>query len=106
MSKLDKIQAIKNAVNDDKVTFYFLPNARLKDLILQNTHPIVQELPQDMKVVFLENKGIAITNDMVLTFIDGTIDKNNKFILDNGEIRVVDNNDIRLSGFDLKTKGA
>ncbi|MAG24396.1 hypothetical protein CMI47_02355 [Candidatus Pacearchaeota archaeon] len=106
MSVSDKIQAMKNAVSDDSVTFYFLPSARLKDFILQNTHPIVKELPQELKVVFLENKGIAIANDMVLTFIDGTIDANNKFILDNGEIRVIDNNDIRLSGFDLNQKGA
>lgn len=100
----DKIQQIKNAVQDDKVMFYFIPSQRLKDIILQNAHPIIQDLPQDLKIIFLENKGIALTNDMVLNFIEGSLDTNNKFILDNGEIRVVDNNHIRLTSSDLKIK--
>jgi len=104
MSVLDQIQQIKNSIQDDKVVFYFLPSERLKDLILQNVHPIIQDLPQDLKIIFLENKGIAITNDMALSFIDGSIDKSNKFILENGEIRVVDNNHIRLTSSDLKIK--
>jgi len=105
MSNSDKIQRIRNAVKDNKVEFYFIPSARLKDLILQNTHQVIQKLPQDLKVIFLQSQGVSITNDMVMDFIDGTIDNNNKFILDNGEIRVVDNNDLRLSIADLKVKG-
>ena len=92
----DQIQQIRNAVKDDKVVFYFVPSQMLKDLILQNTHPIIQDLPQDLKIIFLEN--------MVVSFIEGSLDTNNKFILDNGEIRVVDNNHIRLTGSDLKIK--
>ena len=104
MSILDQIQQIRNAVKDDKVIFYFIPSQRLKDLILQNTHPIIQDLPQDLKIIFLEHKGVALTNDMVLNFVEGSLDTNNKFILDNGEIRVVDNNHIRLTGSDLKNQ--
>ncbi|MAG25682.1 hypothetical protein CMI47_08905 [Candidatus Pacearchaeota archaeon] len=105
MSNSDKLKRIRNAIKDEKVEFYFIPSARLKDLILQNSHPIIQKLPQDLKVVFLQSKAVAITNDMVMNFIDETIDDNNKFILDNGEIRVVDNNDLRLSASDLRAKG-
>jgi len=105
MSNSDILQRIRNAVKDENVEFYFIPNARLKDLILQNSHPVIQELPQDIKVIFLQSQGIAISNNMVMGFIDGTIDNNNKFVLDNGEIRVVDNNDLRLSAADLRIKG-
>jgi len=98
------VQKIRNAINSYDVEFYFLPNERLKDLILQNIHPIIKELPQEKKVTFLEGKGISIAKDMVLKFIDGSIDKNNKFILDNGEIRVMNNSDLRLSVADLRAK--
>ena len=105
MSSLDKAQMVRNAIIDGKVVFYFLPSARLKDLILQDKHPVVKSLPQKLRVLFLENKGIAISNDMVLKFVDGSIDENNKFVLNNGEIRAIDNNHIRLSGSDLIVGG-
>ncbi|MAH42652.1 hypothetical protein CL614_02905 [archaeon] len=101
----DKIKKIKNAINNEDVEFYFLPNTRLKDLIMQNSHPIIQELPQNMKLTFLEGKGISIANDMVLKFIEGNLDKKNKLILDNGEIRVINNSDLKISVADLRVKG-
>jgi hypothetical protein len=101
----DKIQKIRNAINNEGVEFYFLPNTRLKDLIMQNSHPIIQELPQKMKLTFLEGKGVSITNDMVLKFIEGNLDKKNKLILDNGEIRVINNSDLKISVADLRVKG-
>lgn len=101
----DRVQKIRNAINSDDVEFYFLPNARLKDTILQNVHPIIKELPQENKVTFLEGKGMYISKDMVLKFIDGSIDKKNKFILESGEIRVINNSDLRLSVADLRAKG-
>lgn len=75
----------------DKVEFYFVPSAELRNRIARGGDPIIDELPPLAKKVFLElqyGQGIALYTPMVLKYIEGTLGKKNSYIFDMGEIRV------------------
>jgi len=81
----------------DEVEFYFLPSQELKRRIVTGGDPVIDKLPTLAKKVFLEleyGKGIALYTPMVLKYIDGTLDKNNSYIFDLGEIRIRNDNEL------------
>jgi len=81
----------------DEVEFFFLPSAELKNRIVRGGDPIIDALPSMAKRIFLElpdGKGIALYTPMVIKYIDGTLDKNNSYIFDLGEIRVRNANEL------------
>lgn len=83
----------------EEVEFYFLPSAELKRRIVRGGDPIIDKLPTLAKKIFLEleqYKGIALYTPMVLKYIDGTLDRNNSYIFDLGEIRIRNENELMI----------
>ena len=99
MNKLTKedVKKLKENLVHRDVTFFFIPSAKLCDMIIKNEHPLIQKLPKEYKAMFLEDKisgkrsAPLIQSEMVVKYLEGTLDESNKFILDNGEIRTIDN---------------
>lgn len=88
----EQILRLRNAVLDPKSLFCFIPFASLRDRIAAGSDEVINSLPQNIKEVFLSmpnGAGLAITNDMVMRYLDDTIDEKNKKILDQGEIRII-----------------
>lgn len=81
-------QKTYNAINDPNVTFFILPTPQLLNLIEKNEHPYIKLLPDKIKSNFLQGYGISITSDMVINFLNGSLDEKNTFLLKTGEIRV------------------
>ena len=81
-----------NAIKDSKVEFCFVPSSKLKELVTQNDHPYIKSLPEHMKIAILsvtEGNAIGpIDNQMVLKYLQGTLDARQKFILDHSDVRV------------------
>ncbi len=73
--------------------FYFVPTPRLIELVSKGEHPKVKTLPDFIKIMFLNNPPdpVSISSILVLKYINGSIDENNKFLFDNGVLRVIDN---------------
>ena len=84
---------------EDEVEFFFLPSAELKNKIARGGDPILDKLPPLAKKCLLEvpyGKGLALYRPMVIKYIDGTLDKDNSYIFDMGEIRVQNANELMI----------
>jgi hypothetical protein len=100
----EELQRFKKAIQDEKVQFYFVPNSILKEKVIKGDDPIISQLPKNMKeaVLLCENgNGIYTSSKLVLSFLNNTIDENNKYFLSLGEIRVVGVGDMKISS-DIK----
>lgn len=92
---------------ENEVEFYFVPSAKLKQLIIQGGDPIVDKLPQLSRKCILElpdGKGLPQYTPMVLKYLDGTLDDNNKYILDMGELRVQNEGELMLKALNKSNK--
>lgn len=93
------LMKLKQLGIDNEVEFYFVPSAELKNRIVRGGDPIIDKLPKLAKSIILElpfDKGIALYTPMVLKYIEGSLDKNNSYIFDLGEIRVRNENELMI----------
>ena len=84
---------------ENEVEFYFIPSNELKNRMVRGGDPIIDKLPALARKIFLElppGKGIALYFPMVLKYIEGTLDRDNSYIFDLGEIRVRNENELMI----------
>jgi hypothetical protein len=81
-------EKIKKAILDKEVLFFVLPSPKLIEMIVVGSNDIVNSLPLELKKTILLKKGIAIENQLIEKYVNGSIDVKHKFIFDNCEIRV------------------
>jgi len=91
-----QISEIKNFIRDRDIPFYFIPSAKLREMILKDEEPHIKKLNKNLKVGFLEGKPYLFHQDLIIKYLEGTIDENHKFLFDNGEIRVLGNDNIKI----------
>lgn len=99
MTKLTKedIGRLKSVLAHRDIAFFLVPSAKLCEMIIKDEHPLIKKLPNSYKAMFLEDKitgkqsAPLIQSEMVIQYLEGTLDEANKFILDLGEIRTIDN---------------
>lgn len=99
----DKLPELKKILWDKDASIFFIPSAKLREIVLKGVEPKIQGLPDAMKSLILEGKGLAIQKRLVYELLAGTLDKKNEFILSHGEIRVVQDNKTILN-FDKNIK--
>jgi len=87
-----KLTELHRVLWDKNISLFFIPSAKLKEVVLRGIDPKIQGLPDGMKTLILEGKGVAIQKRLVYELLSGTLDEKNSFILNNGEIRVTQNN--------------
>jgi hypothetical protein len=87
----EQLSILKSRLTQRDIPFKFTPSGRLSELILKNEHPNVKSLPIAYKALFLKGEPVVIQSQMIIDYIEGTLDKKNKWLLDNGEITCVDN---------------
>jgi hypothetical protein len=92
----EQVLAFKRKIQGKKIPFIFVPSSSLCELVIKDEHPYIKCLPQLYKKAFMEKNAIAINPDIVIKYLDKKLDERNTFILDRGEIRVVED------GFKIK----
>ncbi len=80
----EKIEAKKYAMNG--ANFMFIPYNSLCEKIVQND-PRTIDINSDLKIYILEGP-IRIDPEMIIKYCDGTLSKNNTWLLDQGDIKV------------------
>ena len=80
---------LKNAIMDSRCIFFVLPTVALKEKIVKASDEKINQLPSELKTLFLEDKGFYVENDMISKFVDGSLDEKNKYLLSMCDIRVV-----------------
>lgn len=88
----EKLVKIKNIIFNDKVTIYFIPSPYLREQVSSGKNPLLKNMPDIFKAMIIGGKGIVIQKMMVYKWLTGKLDKNNAFVLSNGELRVTDDN--------------
>ena len=88
--KNDLKQRLKHIILTKQPECVFVASPHLQELLVKNEHPHIKAMPLHFKEVIL-NGPFRIKNTMVIDYIDGTLEAKNKFILDNGDIRISDN---------------
>ncbi len=68
--------------------FMFIPSHDLKNMIAKG-HPMAKGINQVMTAILLMGKPIRLDSNMVVKYCMGTLDRNNKWLFDNGDIKVV-----------------
>lgn len=97
----DTVQRFRNAIKDEKAIFIFVPSAILKEKLTNKSDPLLNELPDSMVGHLLScpyGSGIATDTEMILKYLDGTLDKNNSYLFSQGEIRVLGVGGMAMSG--------
>lgn len=90
-----------------EVEFYFVPSARLKELITQGGDPIIDKLPFLARKCILElqhGQGMAIYTPTVLKYLEGTLDANNTYLFDMGDMRVQNEGQLLLKALNQSQK--
>jgi len=93
----ENIPKLKSLLFNNSISFFFVPSVKLKELVIQNKHPIAKKVPNGMKELILGGKPFAIQKRMVYELLTGQLDKDNSFILKNGDIRVLEGNESLLN---------
>ena len=88
---------IREILLDDNVRTWFIATSQLKNLILRGD-PSVTKIPEFFKTPLLEGKGLLIQKRLVLSYLNGTLDKDNSFVFDNGEIMITNQNETSGDG--------
>jgi len=87
-----RLPEIRKIIFDEKVTIYFVPSAKLKQLVEKGGHHLLKDMPDAFKAMILEGNGVLIQKLMVYNWLRGELDKKNSFILSNGELKVTNDN--------------
>lgn len=93
---IEKVRKILKEDTKGKTTIYYQASPDLIELLVQDTHPIVKQIPKQFKEVLIKGDGLLIQKRMMLDWIDAKLDDNNAFILNNGEVRLVQDKNVKL----------
>ena len=83
------LKKIREKLKDKNIVIYFYPSVTLRQEISNGTNLLLQKMPKTFVSVLLEGKGIIIAKSMLYSYLAGTLDEKNSFILNNGEIRIL-----------------
>ena len=97
----EQINKFRQLLKDEKVTFFFYPLPELRQLTLQGTHPCVKMFPPGIVKGVLYGNTITLTKEIILQYIEKTLEEPWRFMLSKGEIRVRSDE----GGFIHKQKG-
>ena len=81
---------IKQIIMNDNVELFFVPSVELQELVTKNEHPYVKEIPDSRRAELISAHPVMIQKLLVWRWINGELDEKNSFILNNGDIRVLD----------------
>ena len=84
----EEINKTKNMIKNKDVPFYFLPSTYLREIVSKGESKYIKDLPDKIKATFLSGDGYLVHQDIILKFLEGTLDDKNSFILSNGEIKI------------------
>ncbi|MFA5600239.1 MAG: hypothetical protein WDA06_06535 [Phenylobacterium sp.] len=87
---------IKEILFRKDVKVFFVASPFLRSLLVKGDDPMIAGLAAAFKAPLIEGKGLLIQKRMVLDYIEGTLNEKNTFILNHGDIRILDD------GFNLK----
>lgn len=83
----EQVQRIRERLAHEKVNFFFIPSARLRELTVQGMHPHVQQFPKSIKTGILLGNTIALKREVVFQFLEKELGEPWSFMLSRGEIR-------------------
>ena len=86
----------RNALNDPKVTIFFVPTPYLRELVVNGVHPAVANLVAPAKADLLSGHGIATDAQTIVDFMEGTLDERFAFILRHSDIRILGAEEVLL----------
>ena len=94
----DQITKFKQVLKEEKVEFFFLPSSQLKELVVQDSHPVLKQLPEEFKKGIMFGNSVDLSSRLVMQYLEDTLKEPYKSMMAMGEIRV-------KSQFDKKTSG-
>ena len=86
LTREEKTMALQYAING--ADFMFEPTADLCNKIIQGA-PQANGINDVMTAIILQRKPIRLDSEMVIKYCSGTLDINNTWLFENGDIRVV-----------------
>ena len=95
LTEQEKQTAIQYAFNG--ATFMFLPSVKLCNTVAKDGLR-VKGINRVLKYALLQRKPLRLDSGMLIKYCNGTLDANNSWVLDQGDIKVVP------SQFETKTK--
>ena len=84
----EEVEKLRARIEKEKLTFFFVPNSQLKELTMQDTHPLVKKLPTNFKTGILLGNTITLKREIVFNYLKKKLEQPWSFLLAYGEIRV------------------
>ncbi len=89
---------VSRIIFNKEIELYFHPSPKLREIVAQGEHPFVKDLPEAVRSLLLSGEPHIIDKALVWKFLTGQIDQKNAFILNNGEIKVLNTNTTLIQG--------
>tara|TARA_Y100000310_G_C20362060_1_gene659453 strand:+ start:432 stop:764 length:333 start_codon:yes stop_codon:yes gene_type:complete len=91
-----QIEQFKKLIVADKIEFFFVPSAYLRELTSQGWHPVAKSIPKTFQKGILLGNKIVLSKRIVCDYLDNNLKNPWDFILTNGEIRVQNDQSVSL----------
>lgn len=85
-----------NLLNDPNVEMFLTPTPQLQQMI-ENNHPLLENLRAEAKAALLEGKVLPLDKNDVYKFVMGQLEPHASFLLSTGDIRVRGTPSLNLS---------
>jgi len=86
LNREERIQALQWAKNG--ATFMFMPQEKLISMIILDA-PGTKDINKVLKYTLLQKKPIRMETKTIVEYCMGTLDRNNSWVLDHGDIKVI-----------------
>ena len=79
---------INEILLDPKITVWIKPTSEFLSILAIGKDPRIKGLSTACRNILLEGNGFAVLSNMVIKWLQGTLDGKNAFVLDNVEIMI------------------
>jgi len=93
-----QLSAIKEKISREDIEFFYVPSSDIRNRLIKGDDAELNRINKDLKVIIIDGHSFRISKDMVIKYVEGTLDRMNTFMLDNGEIRVEGSPGIKFGG--------
>ena len=86
LNQQERSDALRYAYNG--ATFMFIPSEQLLNMIIADA-PETKDINKTLRIILLNKKPIRMEVETIVKYCVGTLDINNTWLLDHGDVKVV-----------------
>jgi len=83
----EDLPAVRKIIEDPSIVIWYRPKPELINQIVKGS-ALTSRIPDSLKAILIQGKGIIMDKSMILKWYEDTLDGDNVYMLENGELFV------------------